>query len=346
MSPKRERIELPVAMSVDDYDENKITFPCIVQPKMDGCRVRVAKLDGKMYVTSVNNIPRRWPTWEEHLDRIVPNNHVLEGEFYCRHDESQGHPNGQPISFQKINGLFQRTSSDPPRDVCMYAFDLFPILPDTPMKSFEERMRDVEDIVNGNAHVHDPNRPFVLKYMPTEQVSSMEEFDAVYSKIVDEMGYEGAVIRDPKGIYGGDRSAMKRKTLKDQEYIVEGMSIANNRLRVSCKDIDTGRIFGAHWDPKPDLGQTLEDKVEEIYEQRETYVGKLVCVEYYLKTDDGVPRSAQVKGTRNDLDFDLGIPLRTKPSSPPSSPTPRPRISLLDRPKKKMRFVTRDEDVL
>jgi hypothetical protein len=328
MSPKREPVFLPPAMSVDDYDESKIRFPGVVQPKMDGCRVRVAKVDGKMYITSVNNIPRNWPSWEEQLYPVVPDNHVLEGEFYCRHDESKGHPNGQPISFQKLNGMFLRTSTSPSiKDVCMYAFDIFPILPDTPMKPYEMRMRDVEDIVR--------KHPFVLKYMPSTRVSCMEELDAVYDRIVDDMGYEGAVIRDPTGVYAGELSAMKRKTLKDEEYIVEGICIAGKRLRVSCKDMTTGRIFGAHWDPKPDLGQSTEEKVEEIYEQRETYVGKLVCVEYYLKTDDGIPRAAQVKGTRNDLDFDLGIPLRSK-TSPEESP-PR-RASLVDRPKKKMRF--------
>lgn len=45
----------PHSMECSDYDEASLTFPCIVQPKMDGCRIKIAKDEGKIYILSRSN---------------------------------------------------------------------------------------------------------------------------------------------------------------------------------------------------------------------------------------------------------------------------------------------------
>jgi ATP-dependent DNA ligase len=284
----------PSVMDARTYDESKVKFPCCVQPKFDGCRIRIVHWKhGKIYVMSGNNKLRdSWVSLEVVAFGIIPEGYMLEGEFYCRHDIDKGHGDGQPISWQTLNGMFRRKANPfKENDVCIYAFDLIPL--DGEMKAYGHRLKELYDRITQYKQ-RCPN-VVTLQIIPNKFCKNMDEVETLYREYIAK-GYEGMIVRDMKAGYEPNiRSwnVMKRKPMYDDEYEVKDIVLEENCLKVVCKDTESDAIFSAIW-------HMSKKEVEEKYNKRHLYIGKCVCVQYHVKTERGIPRSGLVKGIRYD----------------------------------------------
>jgi ATP dependent DNA ligase domain len=291
---------LPGVMDAKSYDQKRIKFKCIVQPKFDGCRIRVLRLDHEdlhVFVMSSNNIPRP-KCWSSHLrefaGQYIPKGYIFEGEFYCKHDVTVGHQLKQPVSWQKLNGAF-KSYKDPfvdgnlsKRPHCIYFFDIIPVtglvLP------YSKRLKMLCHIMKQAKTDKDC---WMVDIIPFSVCENQTEVDEKFVQYIH-MGYEGIVIRNFSGLYEAGRKSynmMKRKPYFDDDYILEDILLIDGFLRVSCRDTATNEVFAARWDV---------DKPIEKYDKKQKYIGKTVVVMYHLKTEKGIPRSGKVKGIRYD----------------------------------------------
>jgi hypothetical protein len=99
----------PGAMDLSEYKQANVRYPCIVQPKMDGCRVRIARAmappdfkRARLYIMSQNNIVRyEWGLFASIFLDYLPPGVMVEGEFWS-----------PSLSWQQLVGIF-KTEKDP-----------------------------------------------------------------------------------------------------------------------------------------------------------------------------------------------------------------------------------------
>ena len=287
---------LPAPMDLGQYVPDHLVFPCLVQPKMDGCFIRVAHVGYHSHVVSSGNIQKKeWYSFHaliEHYE-VVPKGYMIEGEFYGDHKEDDS--NVVPISFEEINSKF-RSTKDPngvyvgdPTFV-VFAFDMIPIDPVQAVRPYNERYAMLKQTI---ATMKTEKKINVIRLMPMVRCHNLKDVDDVFKKYTTK-GYEGIVIRDPKGIYeSGWRSklAMKRKPFHDEEYELIDFSVGDRCLKATCMHLSSMQLFGATWFLKP-------DEVKAYMKNKEGLIGKFVTVQYHLKTSTGIPRSGVIKGVR------------------------------------------------
>jgi DNA ligase-1 len=114
-------------------------------------------------------------------------------------------------------------------------------------------------------------------------------------KIVKQMGYEGLMLRQKHtGYEPGARSAglIKLKSCEDDEYeVVDIESSADGWAILVCRAGD-GRLF------KVSAPGTIENKTH-IWNNPELFIGRYINVEYFEKTERGVPFHAVATGWRD-----------------------------------------------
>lgn len=243
------------------FNEKKIKFPCIVQPKYDGVRclvtfdngVKIFSRKGKPY-----NIPHLKKWAEKHIE-LLP----LDGELY-NHGE---------LSFQEIVSAVKRQSEITP--LIRY------VVYDKPTKgSNKERWESL------------------CKEFPRDKVSpaylsgsvvchSMDEIWEYHEKCVSQ-GYEGVIIRNLDGTYEkGFRSSnlIKLKVFNDAEFKIVDVVEASGRdagtaiFVCECKD--------GYFNVKP---QGTRELRKEYFTNRNKLIGKMVTVQYQGLSDEGIPR--------------------------------------------------------
>jgi DNA ligase-1 len=128
-----------------------------------------------------------------------------------------------------------------------------------------------------------------LVLVPTYIAKDVEEMAQLQSKFIAD-GYEGLMLRhkDSKYLWGyRSNELLKVKTFQDSEFeivdVVEGEGKMKGCGIIVCKNDLTDATFKAT--PK----MTMEQRAE-IFENKSDYVGKLVTVKYFDRTEDQIPR--------------------------------------------------------
>ena len=246
------------------FKEDKITFPCIVQPKYDGVRCLVFEKDGQIHIISRKgkpyNIPhiKKWA--EEHRD-FLP----LDGELY-NHGE---------LSFQEITSAVKKLSDITPK--------IHYVVYDAPVEgvSFGERWVKLETAFK---RITEESPVYLSDY---KLCFSMKDIMDDHRTYVGE-GYEGVIIRNCSGRYEfGFRSnnLIKLKDFDTEEFEIVDVVEATGRdagtavFVCSCP----GGLFNV----KP---QGTRELRKEYFDQRKSLIGKFVTVQFQGLTDEKKPR--------------------------------------------------------
>jgi DNA ligase-1 len=129
--------------------------------------------------------------------------------------------------------------------------------------------------------------PKCCKVVLTNLVVNEEELMDLYNKYVEE-GYEGQMLR-LNGLYENKRSKslLKHKSFIDEEYIIlgveEGIGNKTGMVGSFIFESKSGKRFNCS--PKFNW-----ERCTEMWEQRETLIGKQATVKYFNLTPQGVPR--------------------------------------------------------
>lgn len=298
----KQRTRQPMLAGEAPEDLSKIKYPILASPKLDGYRILTILENGKTAVKT-----------RKFLE--LPNNHVrklletlppgLDGELI--------HPS---LDFSK-SGAYRRVDGEP--EFIYFVFDWAANLEEFNSNphnlvdygsledEFEERILRAEIFFN-------TYKSEFVKIVPHELANNQEELEKIVARHIAE-GYEGTMIRDPKGLYKFGRSTVKEggllkiKQWSDAEAevvgFVERMHNANeaeknafgrtkrstkkdNKIGLNtlgsfiCRDLKTGVVFNVP-------GKTQEFN-QEIWDNQPKYLGKIMTYEYQSAGMDEAPR--------------------------------------------------------
>lgn len=269
----------PCAMLAHEYTKGPLQFPVYVQPKLDGIRCLVYQKEGQWVFQSRNHIVfQPFP----HLEKCLPEGMILDGELY-RHG----------LDFQAITSIVRK--KDHP-DLSQLQYHVYDVLCEGTFEERYTRLLGLKELTD--------SKDLVLT--ETRTAHSVDDIEQYHDYCV-ERGYEGIMIRNPKGLYKQARSKdlLKYKHFKTDEFLVVGHTVGKGDIAVlecitkdvtkdQTKDQTKNKKFGVM------MKATLEDKQEMLTNIQE-YYGKWLTVKYQELSKDGVPRFPVGIGWRIDI---------------------------------------------
>lgn len=255
-----------LAKSFDD-EEDKITYPCYVQPKLDGMRNLKEKSKmtsrGNKSIDTMNHIAQE-------LLQIVP---TLDGELYAH-----------GLSFQENMKLIKKYREGQSEQVKYHVYDL---ISDEP---FWKRYAMLTAIID----IFKPNN---IVLVPTYQIKDKQDLIRHHAMFT-EQGYEGTMIRwGDEGYKANGRSSnlLKYKDFKDMACTIIDVEPSEKRPTQGhfiCVD-KKGRKFGTGM-------RFSHSEKEEILTNKSKYIDKTAEIRFFEFTDDGLPRFPVCVGLRLD----------------------------------------------
>lgn len=273
-------------------DVDKVKFPVYVQPKLDG--VRAVVKDGQVLSRTLK------PIRNEHVQSLFGHLEGFDGELVV------GSPKDEKV-FQKSTSGVMTKEGQP--EVTFYVFDKW-----DEDASYKERYDKINRYTPQEA----------VEFVQSSLVETAEGLVKANKDFLD-MGYEGAIIRSPEGLYKFGRSTvnegflLKMKTFEDSEFKVVGFTemLHNNNQattnavglteRSSHKDNKEksgklGSLVVEYKDTTFEVGTgfTDSDRVE-IFQNQDRYIGSMAKVAYQKSGMKDLPRFPSFKGFR-DID--------------------------------------------
>lgn len=277
---------------------NELNFPIIASPKLDGIRCLI--VNGKPMSRSLKPIRNYF------IQRTLSGLPSLDGELMI----------GDPTNPLVFNGTTSGVMSyDGEPDFYYHVFDMFEPA-DMP---FYQRYIRV-----GEAAKKHPR----IKVVPNIRVADLKALKEYEEKCVAQ-GYEGIMLRDPRGHYKYGRSTFNEGTLIKVKRLLEAEGIVigfkelmhnENIAKVSelgyttrsseQENLVPGNTLGALVLRVPGLVQTLKvgtgfDAMlrQQIWVNQKKYLGKIVTFKYF-PTVKTAPRQPVFKCFREDLEKD------------------------------------------
>lgn len=264
--------------------KNDITFPCFVQPKLDGLRCITYKGNNGIlfqsrtgsYFETMSHIAQSLsPLFQKYPDLI------LDGELYTTE-----------IPFEELAGLIKKRKLTPEdlqrlKKVHYHVYDLIP-LEDIP---FSERYSMLEQLLK--------NSYSYVEKVKTMVCPSIEHFKILFSEFVGD-GYEGIMLRNGNGLYQQahrSHDLQKYKEFLEEEFTITGFREGDGRDKETVIWIcvtEEGREFCVR--PKGSI-----EHRKELFSNGKDYIGKKLTVIFQEKSQMGVPRFPVGKSIRENF---------------------------------------------
>lgn len=265
--PDEDPPRLILPMLASKYKPSKITYPCALQEKLNGCRMIAERRGDDIIFTTRKGKPvLSMDHLKPHLLGIMEDNSILDGEVFKR-----------GWTLEKISGCFRRKKADSDCEQLQYwVYDRIE------NGTFRERFMGWLE-----------PRSMWIRKVPTLTCYTESEIDLYYESIVDQGG-EGIIVRGIDAVYMCDKRPhvlMKRKDFKDEEFKIIGHK----------RDVDSCVIWicvtadGQTFDVVPMGSKSEEGKGRLIWdEQAEEYYGLDLTVRYSELSANGIPQGNPV----------------------------------------------------
>jgi DNA ligase-1 len=277
-TPEAAQEQLPLPMLAHKYEGRKaknFEWPGSAQPKLDGVRCLAQRSpEGEILLTSRQGKPWDIPLLVEQLDPWLPKETVLDGEIYVHGETCQ-----RITSWAKSANPEGRSYKPASQQLVYHVYDM-PTIDGDDTRPWSERSG-----LLGYHVVQSDNITVVENTM----VASEQELWTMHGTYIG-MGYEGAILRGMDGQYlWGYRSSelLKVKTFQDEEFEVisarEGRGKMSGCVVWTCRNDLTNGTFEC----------TMKVPMNErrrMYEERDRYMGKLLTVRFFDRTEDHIPR--------------------------------------------------------
>lgn len=268
-------------MLAKDFNEHqdKVKYPCVVQPKLDGIRCMAYWVGDELVLMSRAGKPLDVPHVQAELAAKLPRDVVLDGEFYI-HGKN----------FQEITRLVKKVRPES-IELEYHVYDGFRAgQEDT---SFHNRQSMLSLV-------------FVSKYenvvwVENRHATSLAEVSTIHSQMVAD-GYEGAIIRNYAGAYKlkhRSTDLLKLKSFMDAEYKVVGYEVGSGRFKgvpIWVCETPEGNTFSVV------CKGTMEEKATDL-ENANELVGKWLKVKFFELSEDRIPRFPVGLGFRMEEDM-------------------------------------------
>lgn len=255
---KSEDIYLPMLAQDFTKHKSKIKFPCYTQPKLDG--YRAVCINGRFY----SRQGKEFEVMREYFKELEEENIVLDGELY-----------NHEIKFEDLGVLRKKkVEKDDHYILNKIEYHIYDIV-DLSL-TFKERLVILNSMKNKYKNV---------KVVPTNLCENMYTIEENYKKIV-EKGYEGLMIRNVEAKYQSKQRSydlQKYKQFMDSEFKIIGFEKEQGDLVVWVCETKNGQRFNVQ-------SKGTKNERYELYKEGERYIGKLLWVQFFEYTADGIPR--------------------------------------------------------
>lgn len=268
-----------LAHSYEKYGKN-IIKDCLnflfVQPKLDGVRCLASRVGDEIALMSRGGKEFDIPHIKRDLLEILPEGVIFDGEIYCH-----------GMDFQTLSGAVKKVQEST-NQLQFWVYDIA-----DEVECFEYRKLELSKLMF--------NPDSSVKICPTETIESESTWGYVKSELDSQLaaahdkwadqGFEGIIIRTPRlGYKFGYRSQelLKYKVFEDAEFeildVVPGVGKFENCGIFVCRsDTDPRATFNVT--PK----RTQAEK-EQILLDKADYVGKMLTVTFFGRSNTGIPR--------------------------------------------------------
>lgn len=281
-------------MLATDYDPEKLRFPCVATPKLDGIR---AYVQGGV-VLSRNNKP-------------IPNLHVQTLFSGLEHYDGElivGSPTSSTVFRDTTSGVMSKEGKP---DVTYYVFDHLKHL----SSGWQDRIENITAKRKGVV---------VHSYTLVDDIEAL----MAYEELCVDMGYEGLILRDPDGRYKQGRSTvnegylLKLKRFQDAEAVVIGFEERmhnGNEATVNELGRTKRSSHKANKSGRGDLGALVCRTAEgiefnigtgftdadraSIWERRDQFLGQLAKYKFFPVGQKEAPRHPVFLGWRDVRDM-------------------------------------------
>lgn len=259
-----------------------VEFPAYFQPKLDGHRSIMTRLNGRMMIYSRGGDEI---TSMEHVlacgDNVTEEDMRIDGELYIH-----------GMKLQDIGSLIKKRQPGSEKVV----FHVYDIMLDKP---YTQRLDILRTMISADRLLDES-----ITLTPTCIVESMEEAMIHRDEAIED-GYEGGMLRTPdKGYQAGkkSRTLLKLKTFDDSEHtitdVIEGKDRRVNDivLKVAlfiCETPD-GKRFEV-----TSMGNMYEK--DATWRNREKFIGKSITVQHSGYTKDNIPWHPVALRLREDI---------------------------------------------
>jgi DNA ligase-1 len=190
-------------MLAEDYVEEKLKFPLCVQPKIDG--VRGLNMYGRMTGRSLKPFANRFITkWFSHSALMG-----LDGELAAAEESD-------PALCRKTTSALSTIQGEP--FVLWWLFDY--VTADTCKMPYIDRYSLLCSHVQQLAASMPTTVVGQLRIVPNMLVKNMAELRGLDEQFID-YGFEGTIVRDPKGLHKQGRSTVREGGLLRIKHFVE-----------------------------------------------------------------------------------------------------------------------------
>lgn len=297
-----------LAGTVNNNELDKIKFPCLATPKIDG--IRAMKINGKIVSRTLKPIKNEYIS--NLLNEVLPDN--SDGEIYF--DDS---------TFQDISSRVMSKESKNENDkvIIYYWFDY---VKDSPNKPYKERvLTDMLEYMKTNFDKIEKYKN-VITIIPLypKEISTVKEL-LKYEGLILDQNYEGVMIRNMEGKYKMGRSTLKEgillkfKRFMDSEAEVIGyeeLMLNKNDKNVETKErshkksglINGGTLGSFILKTKDDItfnvGSGLtKNQRDSLWKNKEELIGKIVKYKYFNVGVKTAPRFPVFLGFRDQDDM-------------------------------------------
>ena len=327
---EEKRFEVSLANKYQDrIEKNKLDFPYIVEPKLDGVRCYIKMVDGDIRMFS-----------RKHKE-FVSCPHIKENEFVQKFFEmypdaildGELYNHELKDDFNKIVSLVKKSKPKPEdleesaKLVQYHCFDSY--YPSEPQLNYWDRKFRIADLIWENNLVkhnsfendywnkvrsdnvtivgierapHGANQPWTWNLRWITGYASNEEAVEGHIKAITSEGYEGIMLKkDVPYFFGRSFDMLKYKKFFDKEFKIVDFEEGNGNLvgiaaAVICETED-GQTFKAGV-----MG--TQDYARDLFTDKDLYKGKMATIVYQALTPmkdgkGGVPRFGKMREIRN-----------------------------------------------
>lgn len=254
-----------------------LKYPAYVQPKLDGHRCIAICKNGKVTLWSrsrkpITGVPHIIKALES-IGGFAGENFMLDGELY-NHDYR--------FNFEELTHFIRQQKPIAGHEVVQYHIYDLPIQED-----YEERLKRLQNFFFNIP----PHRETPLRLVKTIMVGVKAQLDVTYDQFIEE-GYEGAIVRNAKGLYKNKRSSdlLKVKRFQDEEFevieVVEGKGKLVGHGIFICRCVSPESPEGKFKTKMVgDLGN-----LKQYWTDPSLAIGKYLTVQFQGYSKYGIPR--------------------------------------------------------
>ena len=275
--------------------KHSITFPCFVQPKLDGLRCVIYRDSITGEIRRQSRTGTYFDTMSHIANSLAPlfakfPNVVLDGELYTTE-----------IPFEELAGLIKKkklTENDFNR-LCAIQYHIYDVVDEkTPFHARHDSIKKMFAQVAASTAASPHHLPPYICLVETTEAKTVAEFKAEFGRFI-EAGYEGIMLRNKGGMYRCNyrsHDLQKYKEFEEDEFRITGFTQGDGR--------DKGTVIwvcetkeGKEFTVRP--RGTMESR-RKLFETGKKYVGKMLTVIYQELTEEGKPRFPVGKDVRDN----------------------------------------------